>query len=147
MRACVRARIYLCVCMCVVVCVRIDLFVFAFTFTKFDPVRPGRPLRRRSRRPLPQNSDRPPHPVLLSFAFTSAPCVSSAATTSTCPLPAARWSGVYLRWIAHLLTPQAEPVGACEVFACVRARLCVSSCLFATYHKSVSVWIHLHIYI
>jgi hypothetical protein len=52
--------------------------------------------RRGARRPSPENSDRPPHPP-LSFAFTSAPCASSAATTAACPFQAAEWSGVFLR--------------------------------------------------
>jgi hypothetical protein len=44
----------------------------------------------------------------LSFDSTSAPCVSSAATTATCPLRAAQRSGVYLRWNAHAHTRQRE---------------------------------------
>jgi hypothetical protein len=32
-----------------------------------------------------ENGDRPPHPSGLFFAFTSAPCVSSASTAATCP--------------------------------------------------------------
>ncbi len=58
--------------------------------------RPRRPLLCGARRPLPKNSDRPPHPK-WSSAFTSAPCESSASTTATCLEKAAQWSGVYLR--------------------------------------------------
>jgi hypothetical protein len=54
---------------------------------------------------------RPPHPA-LSFARTSAPCASSAAAISACPLRAARWSGVHLRRIALAHTPPARAVGA-----------------------------------
>ncbi len=100
-----------------------------------------------------QNSDRPPHP-LPAFAFTSAPCTSSTATTSACPLRAAAWSGVHLRWNAHRQTGQ-RAVGACKsVCVCVVCahtsdrQLCV--CLVCMYicnqtHPHRHMYIDIHI--
>ncbi len=90
-----------------------------------DPVPAGHG-RRGARRPLPKNSDRPPHPF-LSFACTSAPCVSSAATAAVCPDRAAERSGVSLRWNALAHTRQRAPSARVSgnVRECVRESSCV----------------------
>jgi hypothetical protein len=72
-----------------------------------------------------RNSDRPPHQKKLSFAFTSAPCVISAAAISVFPLCAAQWSGVYLRPIAltHTAARARRLVRSVRGWVCVGVRV------------------------
>jgi hypothetical protein len=82
--ACVRACMYLCVC--IQIC-NASIPSRSATATQRSPA-------------AAENSDRPPHPS-SPFAFTSAPCVSSAsATVAACPYSAEKWSGVHLWWNA-----------------------------------------------
>jgi hypothetical protein len=121
-RVCVRES---CVCVCEIL-----------STSALQRSRPSRPACRTPT--VAQNSDRPPHPPSF-FAFTSAPCASSAPTTSARPCSAARWSGVSLRRIALAHTPQRAAVGACKCecayvrsCACVRAFVlgsCVCVCV------------------
>jgi hypothetical protein len=86
--------------------------------------------RRGARRPSPEMATSgPPHPTLV-FACTSAPCVSSAATTAACPFQTAQWSGVLLRRNALAHRPKRQPPARVRwnVRAGGRARACVRVC-------------------
>lgn len=92
------------------------------------------------------NSEQPPHQK-LPFALTSAPCVSSASTTTTCPLAAARWSGVFLRWNPPTQKQQRELSMRRRRGAARTLRVWACSCVFNFACEWVRGCMCVHVYL
>jgi hypothetical protein len=94
----------------------------------------SRPGRQRRTPTVARNSDRPPHPC-VPFAFTSAPCASSATVMAASPRKAAPWSAVKLQRKRSRPQTKARARVAALFAPCVHisacARMCVCVCFCA----------------